>query len=169
MASLGRIPVFSSEDYAYWKVRMRAFLQSMGAEVSDITRNQAYDVLAVRTTPLQVSEHEANAKTVNALFAGISRAEFSRVQGFQKAHKIWTCLENYHEGTPLFLVTRDFVTTHFYFTLDGFDKMRSSTQYFFCRHTTTETLICPGWEISVVPVSQPGTPGRNKKGCSFVP
>ena len=46
----------------------------MGAEVWEITKNQAYKVLAVRTTPLQVSEHEANAKTVNALFAGVSRA-----------------------------------------------------------------------------------------------
>ena len=79
---------------------MRAFLQSMGAEVWEITKNQVYEVLAVRTTPLQVSEHEANAKAVNAMFAGISRAEFSRVQGFQEAHKVWTCLENYHEGTP---------------------------------------------------------------------
>ena len=26
--------------------------------------------------------------------------------------------------------------------------------------TTTETLICPGWETLVVPVFQPGTPGR---------
>ena len=78
MASLGKIPVFSGEDYAYWKVRMRAFLKCMGAEVWDITRNQAYEVLAVRTTPLQVSEHEANAKAVNALFASVSRAEFSR-------------------------------------------------------------------------------------------
>ena len=40
MASLGKIPVFSGEDYAYWKVRMRAFFQSMGAEVWDITKNQ---------------------------------------------------------------------------------------------------------------------------------
>src|SRR6185312_11379176 len=87
MTSLGNIPVFSGEDYSYWKVRMRAFLQSMGAEVWDITRNQAYEVLAVRTTPLQVSEHEANAKAVNALFAGVSRAEFSRVQGFRKPTK----------------------------------------------------------------------------------
>ena len=79
---------------------MRAFLQSMGAEVWDITKNQAYEVLAVRTSPLQVSEHEAHANAVNALFAGVSRAEFSRVQGFQEAHKVWTCLENYHEGTP---------------------------------------------------------------------
>ena len=100
MASLGKIPVFSGEDYTYWKVRMRAFLQSMGAEVWDITKNQAYEVLAVRTSSLQVSEHEANAKAINALFAGVSRAEFSRVHGFQEAHKVWTCLENYHEGTP---------------------------------------------------------------------
>ena len=78
--------------YAYWKVHMRAFLQSMGAEVWEITRYQAYKVLAVRTTHFQVSEHEANAKAVNALFADVSRAEFSPAQGFQEAHKFWTCL-----------------------------------------------------------------------------
>ena len=74
--------MFSGEDYAYCKVHMRAFLQSMGAEVWDITKNQANEVLAIRTSPLQVSEHEANAKAVNALFAGVSRAEFSHIQGF---------------------------------------------------------------------------------------
>ena len=79
MASLGKIPMFSGEDYAYWKVRMRTFLQSMEAEVWDITKNQAYMVLAAQVTPLQVTEHEANAKAVNALFAGVSRAEFSRI------------------------------------------------------------------------------------------
>jgi hypothetical protein len=36
------------------------------------------------------------------------------------------------------------------------------------RGTNTETLICPGWETLVVPVSQPGTPGRDKRG-SFCP
>ena len=100
MASLGKIPMFSGEDYAYWKVRMRAFLQSMGAEVWDITKNQAYMVQVAWVTPLQVAEHEANSKTVNALFASVSRAKFSRIQDFQEAHKVWTCLENYHEGTP---------------------------------------------------------------------
>ena len=64
MTSLGKIPVFSGEDYAYWKVRMRDFLQSMGADVWEITTNQLYEVLAVRTTPLQVTQHEANAKAV---------------------------------------------------------------------------------------------------------
>ena len=59
-----------------------------------------FEVLAARTTPLEVAEHEANSKAVNALFAGLSRAEFGYVQEFKEAHKIWTCLENYHEGTP---------------------------------------------------------------------
>ena len=36
-------------------------------------------------------------------------------------------------------------------------------------HTTTERLICPGWETFVVPVSQQGTPGRDKRGGPFVP
>ena len=35
--------------------------------------------------------------------------------------------------------------------------------------TTTERLICPGWKTLVVPVSQPGTPVRDKRGCPFVP
>ena len=35
--------------------------------------------------------------------------------------------------------------------------------------TTTKTLICPGWETPVVPVSQPETPVRDKRGCPFVP
>ena len=34
---------------------------------------------------------------------------------------------------------------------------------------TTKTLICPGWETPVVPVSQPGTPVRDKRGCPSVP
>ena len=92
MASLGKIPVFSGEDYAYWKFRMRAFLQSMGAEVREITMNQLYEVLTVRTMPLQVTHHEANAKAVNALFAGVSRAEFSRVQGFREPTKFGRAL-----------------------------------------------------------------------------
>ena len=39
----------------------------MGADVWEITTNQLYEVLAVRTTPLQVTQHEANAKAVKCL------------------------------------------------------------------------------------------------------
>ena len=37
--------------------------------------------------------------------------------------------------------------------------------------TTTETLICSGWKIPIVLISQPETPDRDKRGCPdfFVP
>ena len=35
----------------------------------------------------------------------------------------------------------------------------------FLTNTTTKTLICPGWETAVVPVSQPGTRVRDKRGA----
>ena len=35
-------------------------------------------------------------------------------------------------------------------------------------YTTTKTLICPDWETAVVPVSQLGTPVRDKRGHPFV-
>jgi len=35
--------------------------------------------------------------------------------------------------------------------------------------TTTETLICPGWETPIVPVSQLGTPSRDKRGDKKTP
>ena len=37
------------------------------------------------------------------------------------------------------------------------------------RSTTIEHQICSDWETPVVPVSQPGPPDRDKRGCSFVP
>ena len=37
------------------------------------------------------------------------------------------------------------------------------------RHTTTECLIYPGWEILFVPISQPELSGRDKRGGPFVP
>ena len=50
-----------------------------------------------------------------------------------------------------------------------FSKYKRSLCCLLMTDTTTETLIYPGWETPVVPVSQPGTPGRDKRGCSFVP
>ena len=54
---------------------------------------------------------------------------------------------------------------YFMFTMFS-DKTRSWIHPI--ANTTTKTLICPGWETPVVPVSQPGTPVRDKRGCPFV-
>ena len=55
---------------------------------------------------------------------------------------------------------------HFSETKQGERKMAEFREVL---NTTTETLIYPGSETPVVPVSQPGMPGRDKRGCPFVP
>ena len=49
------------------------------------------------------------------------------------------------------------------FILSQFFSLRPCLDHYY-RNATTETLICPGWETSVVPVSQLGTPGQDKRG-----
>ena len=67
MGSPGKQPIFDGTDYDYWKVRMRAYLLSLGSEVWEICMDPDYVNLAVRTTELQVRRHEVNSKAYNAL------------------------------------------------------------------------------------------------------
>ena len=95
-----KIPYFDGTNYPYWKVRMRAYLLSIGALVWEIVENQGYEVLAARVGQEQIDQHEANSKAVNALFSSLSLAEFERVSHFRVAREIWSTLERFHEGTP---------------------------------------------------------------------
>ena len=99
MGSPGKPPIFDGSDYDYWKVRMPAYLLSLGSEVWEICVDPDYVNLAVRTTELQVRRHEVNSKAYNALIACLSRPEFDRVSDLLTAREIWTRLANFHEGT----------------------------------------------------------------------
>ena len=57
MSSPGKPPIFDGTDYDYWKVRMRAYLLSLGSEVWEICVDPEYVNLAVRTTELQIRKH----------------------------------------------------------------------------------------------------------------
>ena len=99
MGSPGKPPIFDGTDYDYWKVRMRAYLLSLGSEVWEICMDPDYVNLAVRTTELQVRRHEVNSKVYNALITCLTRPEFDRVSNLLTAREIWARLANFHEGT----------------------------------------------------------------------
>jgi hypothetical protein len=99
MGSSSKVPRFEGDDYAYWKVCMHAYLQSLGAGIWDICTSTTYIVLAVHTTPLEIAQHDANSKAVNALFTSLSHAEFDCVSDLTIAREIWSHLQNFHEGT----------------------------------------------------------------------
>ena len=79
---------FDWNNYAYWKVRMKAFLKSIDERVW----NSIEYGWEKPTTPIndwQTSQKEAvafNSKAMNAIFNAISMEEFKRISNVEVAH-----------------------------------------------------------------------------------
>src|SRR5579859_1527280 len=106
MAHDSRVPMFDGTDYAYWKTRMRAYLKGKGLKVWAIVVATSYPA----TDSVQ-SHHDANNKAVDILLSSLFRTEFARVCDLDVAHKIWSHLQSFHEGTNA-IKARLFETYH---------------------------------------------------------
>ena len=98
--SLNAPPYFDGSNYAFWKVRMKAFLCSIDETVWDAldvgwTRPKAakstWDKAALAAT-------NANSKTLNAIFCGVSLDEFHRISHITIVKEAWQILETTYEG-----------------------------------------------------------------------
>ena len=99
--SLNAPPYFNGSNYAFWKVRMRAFLCSIDESV--------WDAVDIGWTRLEAAKSEwdkaaimaanANSKALNAILCGVSPDEFHRVSHVTIAKEAWQILETTHEGT----------------------------------------------------------------------
>ena len=99
--SINAPPYFDGSNYAFWKVKMRAFLCSMDETVWDVvnigwTRSEAakstWDKAALAVS-------NANSKVLNAIFYGVSLDEFHRISHISIAKVAWQILETTYDGT----------------------------------------------------------------------
>ena len=114
--SLNAPTYFDGSNYAFWKVRLRAFLCSIDETVWDVvdigwTRLEAakstWDKAAV-TIPNAISE------ALNAIFYGVSPNEFHRISHVTIAKEAWQILETTYEGTKKVKDTKlQMLTTRF--------------------------------------------------------
>ena len=94
-------PHFDWNNYAYWKVRMKAFLKS----IDEIVWNSVENGWEKPTTPVnewQTSQKEAasfNSKVMNANFNAVSIEKFKRISNVEIAYITWNILQTVHEGT----------------------------------------------------------------------
>ena len=101
-------PHFDGNNYAYWKVRMKAFLKSIDERV----QNSVEYGWEKPTTPVsewQTSQKEAaafNSKTMNAIFNVVSMEEFKRISNVEVAHTAWNILQTMHEGTKVVKINK---------------------------------------------------------------
>ena len=80
-------PIFDGTNYAYWKVRMKVFLQALGEQVW-----QAIEVGWIKPKEALVDWDDATIIAVNfknrafnALFSGVTNEEFKKISSTEVA------------------------------------------------------------------------------------
>ena len=114
--SLNVPPYFDGSNYAFWKVRMKAFLCSIDESVWDAvdigwTRPKAAKSIWDKAA---LVASNANSKALNAIFCGVSPNEFHRISHIIIAKEAWEILKNTYEGTKKVKDTKlQMLTTRF--------------------------------------------------------
>ena len=95
-------PLFDGTNYAYWKVRMRAFLQSLDEKVW-----QAVEIGWTKPKEAPADQDEAkikagnfNSRPLNALFSAVTNEEFKNISSTETAKEAWI-LQTTYEGTKV--------------------------------------------------------------------
>ena len=99
--SLNAPPYFDGNNYAFWKVRMRAFLCSIDESVWDTVEIGWTRLGEAKSTwdKAALAASNANSKALNAIFCGVSSDEFHRISHITVAKEAWEILETIYEGT----------------------------------------------------------------------
>ena len=113
--SLNAPPYFDGSNYAFWKVRMRAFLCSIDEAVWDAVEIGWTKLEAAKSTwdKAALAASNANSKALNAIFCGVS-LEFHKISHIIVAKKAWQILETTYERTKKVKDTKlQMLTTQF--------------------------------------------------------
>ena len=99
--SLNAPPYFDGSNYAFWKVRMRAFLCSIDETVWDAMDVGWTRLEAAKSTwdKTSLAAANANSKALNAIFCSVSPDEFHRISHIIIAKEAQQILETTYEGT----------------------------------------------------------------------
>ena len=114
--SLNALPYFDESNYAFWKVRMRAFLCSIDETIQDVVDVGWTRPEAAKSTwdKAALAVANANNKALNGIFCGVSPDEFHRISHATIAKEVWQILETTYEGTKKVKDTKlQILTTRF--------------------------------------------------------
>jgi len=93
-----RPPIFDGTNFIYWKVRVTAYLQSLGTEVWDIIDIGYTFPSGTPTDSAEKKKYETNVKVVNTLLGCLSQSEFVKVMQYKSAKEIWDKIVLSYEG-----------------------------------------------------------------------
>ena len=86
--------LFNGFNYTYWKVRIRAFLQSLDEKVwqaVEIGWTKPIEALA-DWDDAKIKAANFNSRALNALFSAVTSEEFKKISSIETAKEAWTIL-----------------------------------------------------------------------------
>ena len=93
--------LFDGTNYAYWKARIRTFLQSLDERVwqaVEIGYTKPKEALA-DWDEAKIKAANFNSRALNALFSAVTNEEFKKISSTETAKEAWTILQTTYEGT----------------------------------------------------------------------
>ncbi|KAH9649255.1 Integrase catalytic domain-containing protein [Citrus sinensis] len=109
--STTRPPFFDGNDYAYWKTRMKIYLQALDYEIWEVVCDGPFMPMfkvevgddipkpSSQWSELEKRKMSLNSKAMNALFCALDKKEFHIVSSCESAQEIWNKLEDVYKGT----------------------------------------------------------------------
>ena len=94
-------PLFGGTNYAYWKVRMKAFLQSLDKKVWQAVKigwTEPKEALADRDDA-KIKGENFNSRALNSLFSVVTNEDFKKISSTETTKEAWTILQTTYEGT----------------------------------------------------------------------
>ena len=87
-------PHFDGNNYAYWKVKMKAFLKSVDERVW-LSIENGWERPTTNIGEWTIAQKEAtsfNSKVMNVIFNVVSIEEFKRISNVEMAYTTWNIL-----------------------------------------------------------------------------
>ena len=86
--------LFDGTNYAYWKIRMKAFLQSLDKKVWQavkISWNKPKEVSA-NWDDAKIKAENFNRRTLNVIFSAVTNEEFKKICSTDTVKEVWIIL-----------------------------------------------------------------------------
>ena len=99
--SINAPPFFDGSNYAFWQVRMRAFLCAINETIWDSVENGQVRPITPKAKwdKAALALANANSKAINAIFCGVSIDEFHKISHVKTVKEAWKILETTYEET----------------------------------------------------------------------
>ena len=87
-------PLFDGTNYIYWKVCMRAFLQSLDENVWQVLETNWTKPMEVPADwdDAKIKVVNYNSRTLNALFSAVTNEKFKKISSTKTTKEVWTIL-----------------------------------------------------------------------------